>query len=351
MAIFTSSVTQKPQNILFIFLGLIAFVSLLNLKSSTAYDSEFPRNGPWRIAIVSDMDTDSKFVDEKGKTAFKSILRYGTLVKNEKTAEFKVEWDQESVDLVSTLSEGGRGMELSELCYFDGHLFAVDDRTGIIYEIINGQPIAKFILREGDGNVIKGYKSEWCAVKDNLLYISSTGKEWTTETGEYKHDLTMWVKTVDSEGRIQHLNWKSNFNKLREVSGTTYPGYLLHEACAWNPHTRQWVFAPRRISTENYDDQLDEERCGNTLFFADEDFDRVFTTTVGELNPIRGYSSIKFLPDHPEIITALKTVEYKGTVESFITVFTVNGEVLMEDELVADVKMEGLEFLPPHFRS
>lgn len=34
-----------------------------------------------------------------------------------------------------SLSQGGRGMELSELVVFDGKLLSFDDRTGVIYQI------------------------------------------------------------------------------------------------------------------------------------------------------------------------------------------------------------------------
>lgn len=35
------------------------------------------------------------------------------------------------ITLSSKLNEGGRGMELSDLVYFNDHLLAADDRTGI----------------------------------------------------------------------------------------------------------------------------------------------------------------------------------------------------------------------------
>ena len=64
-----------------------------------------------------------------------------------------MEWDAAAVELRSYFSEKGRGLELSELQFFDGacmrirvtdashahtptgKLYAVDDRTGIIYEV------------------------------------------------------------------------------------------------------------------------------------------------------------------------------------------------------------------------
>ena len=39
------------------------------------------------------------------------------------------------------------------------------------------------ILEDGPGDVNKGFKAEWMAVKDHLLYVGGLGKEWTTVDG------------------------------------------------------------------------------------------------------------------------------------------------------------------------
>ena len=56
------------------------------------------------------------------------------------------------------MSYGGRGMELSELIVFNGKLYAVDDRTGIIFEIDlqNNIAIPWVVLMDGNGKVSKG---------------------------------------------------------------------------------------------------------------------------------------------------------------------------------------------------
>ena len=48
------------------------------------------------------------------------------------------------------------GMELSELVVFNGHLYSVDDRTGVVYRIEGQQAIPWVILPDGDGSVSKG---------------------------------------------------------------------------------------------------------------------------------------------------------------------------------------------------
>jgi soluble calcium-activated nucleotidase 1 len=45
--------------------------------------------------------------------------------------------------------------------------------------IENGKVIPQHILMDGNGNTDKGFKCEWATVKDGLMYVGSTGKEWT----------------------------------------------------------------------------------------------------------------------------------------------------------------------------
>lgn len=47
-------------------------------------------------------------------------------------------------------------MELSELVVFNGHLYSVDDHTGVVYRIQDNQAIPWVILPDGDGTVSKG---------------------------------------------------------------------------------------------------------------------------------------------------------------------------------------------------
>ena len=66
----------------------------------------------------------------------------------------------EPEQLKSSLSNGGRGMELSELVVFNGKLYSVDDRTGVVYQIENGKVFPWLILPDGNGQETKGFKSE-----------------------------------------------------------------------------------------------------------------------------------------------------------------------------------------------
>lgn len=69
-------------------------------------------------------------------------------------------------------------------------------------------------------------------------------------------------------------------------------------------------------------------------------------THVGELIPVRGFSSFKFLPGSQDtVIVALKTEEYLGRTATYIVAFTIEGTVLMSESKIMDKKFEGLEFI------
>ena len=112
----------------------------------------------YRIAVVADLDTDSKS-PTKDNTWF-SYLKKGYLTFNTANNKVTVTWDPSLTTLESKLSQGGRGMELSELTVFNGKLYSCDDRTGIIYEITTDDKILPWvILQDGNGHVAKGTNS------------------------------------------------------------------------------------------------------------------------------------------------------------------------------------------------
>ena len=47
-------------------------------------------------------------------------------------------------------------MELSELVVFNANVFTVDDRTGIVYKIIDNRVAPWAILSDGNGKQTKG---------------------------------------------------------------------------------------------------------------------------------------------------------------------------------------------------
>jgi len=329
-----------------------------SVDSSVYYNASYPFTKPkhtglgveYRIAIITDMDRDSKMEDKKN--TWQSFMRAATLTYNSLSQKVYVNWehyDANPITLFSSFSNGGRGMELSELLVFNGHLYTVDDRTGIVYEIENEKKIFPWVvLSDGDGHEIKGFKGEWMVRKGEKMIIGGIGKEWTTPTGQVLHHNPQWVKIIEPEGKVVHRNWTSVYMKMQEVSGYTAPGYIIHESAVWSDIHRSWFFLPRRASHEKYNDVADEERGTNLLFKCSEYFDNIQHITIGELvDRTKGFSSFKFLPGtEDQVIVALKTYELRDKTKSFITVFTITGKILMPDTLVSDsYKYEGLEFL------
>lgn len=124
------------------------------------------------------------------------------------------------------------------------------------------------------------------------------------------------------------------------------PGYMIHESGVWSEYHKRWFFLPRRASTEKYDETADEHRATNLILKCDASFQKIEITKVGEVNPIRGFSSLKFIPDTKDnLIIALKTEEDRGNIATYYSVFTVDGKIIVPDTKFADIKYEGIEFI------
>lgn len=320
------------------------------VEASDTYDSTYPLTDPWytpagnmyKIALITDLDTNSK---KENTNSWYSYFRTGNLTLSHDRSSINVRLST-PVILESTLAQGGRGMELSELVVFNGKLYTVDDRTGVVYEIAGNKVIPWVLLPDGNGKASKGFKCEWATVKDKHLYVGGLGKEWTTTTGEVVNLNPQWVKAIGPSGEVKHIDWHNNYNALRKVTGMNLPGYIIHESGVWSDIHRKWFFLPRRASKEKYDETLDERRATNLLFTADENFDNVEVRTVGRIHPTHGFSSFKFVPGTQDtIIVALKSEEDKGKIASFILAFDIHGTMIMPEQKIGEVKYEGIEFI------
>lgn len=317
--------------------------------TSTQYlltpSEETPDGTRYKIAVVSDMDVDSKHSQEAG--AWVSILKYVTLTISAAQDRVHVDMEHDTpVVLTSTIAEKGRGMELSELRVFNGKLYTIDDRTGYVYEIKDGKVEPWIKLIDGDGTGNKGFKGEWMTEKDGLLYVGSLGKEWTNDEGVVLNTDQQWVKVISPSGEVQHLNWQDKYNALRAKAGYSLPGYIIHESGVWSSVHKKWFFLPRRASTEPYDPEKDELRATNLMFIVDEDFKDIQISRIGELNPARGFSSFKFVPGtNHTVIVALKSEEVGEKKATFILVFTIDGNIICQEQLVGNKKYEGVEFV------
>ncbi|KHJ77515.1 Apyrase [Oesophagostomum dentatum] len=161
------------------------------------------------LLVVTDLDHDSKVSNKK----WQSIARRGTLKLSPDQKTVSVTWKADSTfPLTTEIASGGRAMELSDLCVFDGRLLAADDRTGLIYEIKDDKAYPWVFLVDGPGNATKGLKAEWLTVKGDELYVGGLGKEWTTTDGVYVNDNPMWIKVLSRNGKVSFTFFIVFFN-------------------------------------------------------------------------------------------------------------------------------------------
>lgn len=306
------------------------------------------KSNPCKVKIIADLDQDSRIVEpDSSRLQFHSYLLNGMLYKQ--MDNYIVEWDPKEIEVIGEYNEAGRGMELSELILYADKLYTFDDRSGTIFELSEaGAAIPKYVLTEGDGNTKKGMKIEWATIKDDKLWVGSFGKEYT-KGGKITSENNFWVSTIDRNGKIQYYDWKPVYATIRSALGASYPGYVIHEAVNWSHFLKRWIFLPRRVSAQPYDDKQDEKRGSNRMVIATEDFSATEVRDVGVLTPERGFSSFKFIPGTEDrAILALKSVEDSETGEqkSYITAFTLDGAVLLEETLIPSPhKYEGLEII------
>lgn len=110
----------------------------------------------YRIAIISDLDKASKSQTEKN--TWYSYYKKGYLTWYTSNSSVELLWDSAKPKILkSSISMGGRGMELSELVTFNGKIYSFDDRTGIVYSINGDDTVLPWIiLMDGNGTDFKG---------------------------------------------------------------------------------------------------------------------------------------------------------------------------------------------------
>ena len=86
-------------------------------------------------------------------------------------------------------------------------------------------------------SLLSGFKAEWLAVKEQRLYVGGLGKEWTTAAGRVLNHHPQWVKVVGHRGDVQHHNWGSHYNALRNAAGIQPPGEAQLTITRLTPHT------------------------------------------------------------------------------------------------------------------
>jgi len=259
---------------------------------------------------------------------------------------FTIKWNEE-FNISTTTATNNRSMEISELIMWQHNLLGFCDYTGMAYKISSdGQVFQRYALADGNGKEPKPFKVEWATEKDGFLYIGSIGKEWIVN-GKLLHTNAEWVKVIDKCGLIENFNWSTNYQFLRNVTNTTFPGYLIHEAVVWNPVIRKWIFLPRRASAIPYSPSIDEHQGTNLMVIVDEFFTSATVKTIGRFEPEWGFSSVKIIPDTNELL-AIKIYEVEKEMKTEITLFDIEGNFKLEPAWITvsdKVKFEGLEFL------
>lgn len=301
----------------------------------------------YRLAIITDEDHESQVQLEDGQVAWQATIRYDHLHREVDASSGAVSYRVEEIPpeeggeyrLISLIAEGGRGAEFSELVQFGERLLTFDDRTGLVCEVrARHQLVPRHILMTGSGDErFKGFKSEWATLKNDQLIIGSHGKNAEEE----------WIKCLDRDYRLVSHNWHEPYRRMRAALGIdSTSGYVTHEAAEWHPLHQRWYFFPRKISTEPFDEAVDErEKGANQLITADERFEDVRLISVGERVPSRGVSSFKLIPGHPNECVGLKSVECGDTTETYLFCFDLEGNVLTDDTFLGAYKCEGVEIL------
>jgi soluble calcium-activated nucleotidase 1 len=320
-------------------------------------------NRQFLFSAVTDLDQLS-LVESERKPTFRSLLLPGMLTR---TGERSYEIGFGSPRTLTTKhNEAGRGAEFSELTVYNNRLLTFDDRTGDVFEIINNKDgtqsevVPRFVITEGDGDTDKGMKWEWATVKNGELYMGSMGKEYTRADGSIANENNLWIGILNGRGELRRENWKERYGVVRKALGAEAPGYIIMEAILWSDHLKKWVFLPRRISSQAYDEDRDEHMGGNKLVLVDEYFTnaKVVEITGMEVDGLRGFSSFAFVPGTKDRhALAIRSVEENCTGDmdvckqrSYFLVFDVlTGEVLSTEERYPEnMKFEGVEFVDMH---
>lgn len=303
----------------------------------------------WGLVFVTDLDFLSR--QDKAKTQWVSFLQKAQVEWDKDKEEVVVHW-LERTKLVSKMAYGDRSMELSALAYAQGQLFGFCDRSGIVYSINTTTGILEIRahLALKDTPSLKAFKAEWAVVSkvdgvDASIIVGSSGKEWT-EGGKIAHERLKWVKRLtlyptNPKGgfSVEDINWKANYDAMRKATDTLYPGYLLHEAAAIEPATKEWVFVPRKVSHSTpYNPDLDEMMSGNTVVVASNDFATVRTNTIGPLELEWGFTDLVSVPTvlqaklHKDgmpaagpLFVGVKSKEIKGEIASKLCIFDLKG--------------------------
>uniref|UniRef100_A0A1I7UAC9 Apyrase n=1 Tax=Caenorhabditis tropicalis TaxID=1561998 RepID=A0A1I7UAC9_9PELO len=301
------------------------------------------------LSIITDMDSKSKSTNN-----WYSTIQYGALALSQNRTTSFIHW-MEKVNITSNFNFNQKSMEMSDLKIYRNRLLSVDDKIGVVYWLRNGTAIPWVITSTGDGTKSTPFKGEWMTIRNNDLYLGSSGHEVVTATGEYINDDEMYIRVISPNGAMVAEDWTARFVKLRRAVGIHFPGFMIHEAIHWSEVHKKWFFLPRYASKLPFNAATVYETGANMLLSTSDCFCDTKVVYIGKQDVHRGFSAFQFIPGtNDEIIVALKTSEVPANPEkpfenkifnTWITIFKIDGTIILEDQALEDgVKYEGIEF-------
>eukprot|EP00741_Cyanophora_paradoxa_P010432 tig00000037_g10087.t1 len=286
----------------------------------------------FKVALCADMDAAAV---KKGlfSTDFTSVIKNLDLFRDNNGHYHLFHTDIRQLFVKESFK--GRGAELSELVVFNNSLLTVDDRTGLVYAI-EGERLVK----KAELGLVENlpFKAEWATVKDGRLYIGSHGN--------VKEKRTLPVKVVHPDWTVTTEDWTPRYKKLMAAAGAPN-GNCVYEGAVWHPQRKRWIFLPRKIVADSSIPWSMSSFMGaNVLQEATENFESVTQRTLPlAAEPSRTFSSVKIVPGFEQELVALKTIEFDTECATYLTVFTVDGHVLLPETYIASDKYEGLAVL------
>ena len=319
------------------------------------------------LGFIADQDQDSKEMKDAAgnegdaKTFTTAFATAKLTYKGEGDVQYAFDLVDDTLISVGTHKDdsdkSGRGAEYSLLEWYGGKLVTACDRTGNVDEIVwNPAPKegsvegSKFLIKPvekdgarvrvllGDGSKNKGLKTEWSTIKDGKLIIGSTGKERTDDDGNVVHKGELWVKSLDESYGVENVDWSAQYGALREAAICPHgAGYMIHESARWSDVHKKWLFFPRKLSRQPYDEVIDEAKCCNLMLACGDDFKAETTIAKPALTflPLRGCSDFLYVPgtndSHIFVIRTEETID--GEVGTFCSVIDIAGKILMPEVL------------------
>lgn len=316
---------------------------------NTRYEYLTYMEAEYSFAIVADLDLQSR---DPQHFIWRSYLKKGRVLrisKREERERFVIVLDEE-LELNTSTATKNRSMELSELVFHNRNLVAFCDYSGIAYKICpsSGKTFQRWAIADGDGDEPKPFKGEWATIKDDDIWLGSIGFEWLDADGEIVHRNTEWVKTIDSSGLVQNLNWHRVYQTIRSSTNTTLPGYLWHEAVEWEPFRRLWVMLPRFASNSSrYIPGKETADTTNMLIVADEFFTDIRVTRLAHHDPRYGFSSVRRVPGSQTLFMVLRVHEEADKSFTQAAIIDLEGNFFTDPPYVevGARKFEGLAFL------